>query len=127
MIRTSIDEWNGNIVHWASREYNDLMLDSKNNNNSTDSHTWPGVKEVVDKFKSKKSYNNLIDDCEGDIILKQSQWTTPEGLDTLWKTVGITPPDQNWISQYYDDFQNHQEIDQRVATELTNEYNRRSS
>ena len=49
-----------------------------------------------------------------------------EGLDTLWNTVGVNNPDQNWINQYYEDFQNHQEIDQTVATELTNEYNRRS-
>ncbi len=102
------------------------MLDSNNNNSSTDNHAWPGITEVVDKFLYKKSYNNLIDDCEGDIVLNQSQWTTLEGLDTLWNTVGITAPDQNWISQYYEDFQNHQEIDQAVATELTNEYNRRS-
>jgi hypothetical protein len=126
MIRTSIDEWDGNVVHWAAREYNTLMLDSKNNNNSTDSHAWPGIKEVVNKFQSKKSYNNLIDECEGDIILKQSQWTTLEGLDTLWKTVGIDAPDQNWINQYYEDFQTHQEIDETVATELKNEYNIRS-
>jgi hypothetical protein len=126
MIRTAIDEWDGNVVHWAAREYNTLMLDSKNNNNSTDSHAWPGVKEVVDKFQSKKAYNNLIDECEGDIILKQSQWTTLEGLDTLWKTIGIDAPDQNWINQYYEDFQTHQEIDETVATELTNEYNLRS-
>ena len=126
MIRTAIDEWDGNIVHWAAREYNTLMLDSNNNNNSTENHSWPGVNEVVDAFVNKKAYNNLIDDCEGDIILKQSQWTTLEGLDTLWKTVGIDAPDQNWINQYYEDFQNHQEIDQKVATELIIEYNRRS-
>ena len=126
LIRTAIDEWDGNIVNWASREYNYLMEDDDNNNNSGYDHTWPGVDTVVKEYTSLKQINNEIDDCEADIILNQSQWLTLKGLDTLWSTVGIEAPDQNWIHQYYEDFQNHQEINQELAKELTNAYNTRS-
>jgi len=47
-------------------------------------------------------------DSPGDVLLAQDQWTTLDGLDTLWNTIGIDKPDQNWIHQYYEDFKNHQ-------------------
>jgi len=125
MIRTAIDEWDGNIVNWAAREYNYLMEDDANNYHSEYNHAWPGVDIIVKEYNSKKQYNNDIDDCEGDIILNQSQWSTLEGLNTLWNTVGIDAPDQNWIHQYYEDFQNHQEIEEELAKELTDAYNTR--
>ena len=126
LIRTKIDEWEGNIVSWAAREYNYLMEDDRNANYSNDDHTWKPTEEIVDNFIAKKQFNNEIDEDSGDIILGQSQWSTIDGLNTLWDTVGIDSPDQNWIHQYYEDFQTHQEIDETVATELTNEYNLRS-
>lgn len=125
IIRTRIDEWDGNIVTWAAREYNYLMEDDRNANYSGDDHTWPGTQTIVDNFKSKVEFNNDIGDCEGDIILNQSQWLTISGLDTLWDTVGIDSPDQNWIHQYYEDYQNHQEINTELAKELTDAYNKR--
>ena len=125
LIRTAIDEWDGNIVSWAAREYNYLMEDDSNNNHSGYDHTWPGVDTIVNEYNSKKIYNNNIDEVEGDIILNQSQWSTLEGLNTLWNTVGIETPDQNWIHQYYEDFQNHQEIETELAKELTDAYNAR--
>ncbi len=125
LIRTAIDEWDGNIVSWAAREYNYLMEDAPNNNHSGYDHTWPGVDTIVKEYNSKREYNNNIDECEGDIILKQSQWSTLEGLNTLWNTVGIDTPDQNWIHQYYEDFQNHQEIETELAKELTDAYHTR--
>ena len=122
MIRTAIDEWDGNIVNWAAREYNTLMEDDTNNNYSGYDHTWPGVHEIVKEYNSKKLLKKEIAEDEGDIILNQSQWSTLEGLGTLWNTVGIDDPDMTWIHQYYDDFQNHQEINQELATELNNVY-----
>jgi hypothetical protein len=47
------------------------------------------------------------------------------GLNTLWNCVGIESPDQNWIHQYYEDFQQHQEINEELAKELTDAYNKR--
>ena len=35
MIRTAIDKWDGDVVHWAL-ENTIPMLDPNNNNNSTD-------------------------------------------------------------------------------------------
>ena len=35
MIRTAIDKWDGDVVHWASENIT-RMLDPNNNNNSTD-------------------------------------------------------------------------------------------
>tara|TARA_B110001454_G_scaffold176575_1_gene168733 strand:+ start:313 stop:1029 length:717 start_codon:yes stop_codon:yes gene_type:complete len=126
MIKTAIDEWDGNIVNWAAREYNTLMEDDTNNNYSGYDHTWPGVHEIVKEYNSKKLFNNEVDEnCPGDIVLNQSQWSTLEGLSTLWNTVGINDPDMNWIHQYYDDFQNHQEINKELAMELNNAYNQR--
>ena len=99
LIRTAIDEWDGNIVSWAAREYNHLMEDDRNANYSNDNHNWPGIEEIVNKYIAKVKYNNEIDEIEGDIILSQSQWSTLEGLDTLWDSIGIDTPDQNWIHQ----------------------------
>ena len=98
MIRTSVDNWDGDIVSWAAREYNYLMEDDRNANYSNDDHSWPGVETIVDNFISKK---------------------------TLWDSVGIEEPDQEWIHKYYDDFQSHQEIDRELAKELTDAYNKR--
>jgi len=125
LIRTKIDEWEGNIVSWAAREYNYLMEDDRNANYSNDDHTWKPTEEIVDNFIAKKQFNNEIDEDSGDIILGQSQWSTIDGLNTLWDTVGIDSPDQNWIHQYYEDFQNHQEINQELAKEITDAYNKR--
>jgi hypothetical protein len=125
LIRTKIDEWEGNIVSWAAREYNYLMEDDRNANYSNDDHTWKPTEEIVDNFIAKKQFNNEIDEDSGDIILSQSQWSTIDGLNTLWDTVGIDSPDQNWIHQYYEDFQNHQEINQELAKEITDAYNKR--
>lgn len=125
MIRTNIDEWEGNIVSWAAREYNYLMEDDRNANYSKDDHTWKPTEEIVDNFIAKKQFNNEIDENSGDIILSQSQWSTINGLGTLWDTVGIDSPDQNWIHQYYEDFINHQEINQELAKEITDAYNKR--
>ena len=125
MIRTSIDEWDGNIVSWAAREYNYLMEDDTNNNHSDDNHAWPGVDSIVDAYIAKQQFNNDISDVEGDVILAQSQWSTQQGLDTLWDTVGIEQPDQNWIHQYLEDYTNHQNINKELAEELTNAYNLR--
>lgn len=127
MIRTKIDEWDGDIVSWAAREYNYLMEDDKNANYSEDDHTWPGVETIVDNFISRKKFTNEIDEeSPGDIVLEQSQWSTLNGLDTLWDCIGIDKPDQNWIHQYYEDFQNHQELNKDLAEELTNAYKKRS-
>ena len=125
LIRTKIDEWEGNIVSRAAREYNYLMEDDRNANYSNDDHTWKPTEEIVDNFIAKKQFNNEIDEDSGDIILGQSQWSTIDGLNTLWDTVGIDSPDQNWIHQYYEDFQNHQEINQELAKEITDAYNKR--
>jgi hypothetical protein len=125
LVRTRMDEWAGNIVSWAAREYNYLMEDDRNANYSNDNHSWPGVDKIVDEFILKKKLNNDISDTEGDIVLDQSQWSTLGGLDTLWDTVGIDKPDQNWIHQYYEDFQNHQELNNEIAEELTDAYNKR--
>jgi len=130
MIRTSVDSWDGDIVSWAAREYNYLMEDDRNANYSDDDHSWPGVETIVDNFISKKKFNNGIYDensphDHGDILLHQSQWSTMSGLNTLWNCVGIESPDQNWIHQYYEDFQQHQEINEELAKELTDAYNKR--
>lgn len=125
LVRTSINEWDGNIVSWAAREYNYLMEDDKNANYSKDNHNWPGIETIVDNFISKKKFNNDIEETRGDIILHQSQWSTMSGLTTLWNSVGIESPDQNWIHQYYEDFQQHQEINEELAKELTDAYNKR--
>ena len=125
LVRTAIDEWDGNIVSWAAREYNYLMEDDYNNNHSEYNHAWPGIEEIVDQYVAKIKYNNEIRDVESDIILNQSQWSTLEGLNTLWNIVGIDAPDQAWIQQYYDDFQNHQEINKELAKELTDAYSKR--
>ena len=66
-----------------------------------------------------------IDDEENDRILKQSQWTTLDGLSTIWDSIGIDSPDQNWIQQYHEDYANHQEINLELAKELTDAYNKR--
>ena len=127
MIRTRIDEWDGDIVSWAAREYNYLMEDDKNANYSEDDHSWPGVETIVDNFIARKKFTNDIDeDCPGDVLLEQSQWTTLNGLDTLWDCVGVDKPDNNWIHQYYEDFQNHQELNKELAEEITNAYKKRS-
>ena len=130
MIRTSVDNWDGDIVSWAAREYNYLMEDDRNANYSDDDHSWPGIETIVDNFISKKQFNNGVHDEDaphnhGDILLQQSQWSTMSGLNTLWDSVGIDKPDQNWIHQYYEDFQNHQEINQELAKELTDAYHKR--
>jgi len=125
LVRTAIDEWDGNIVSWAAREYNYLMEDDYNNNHSDYDHAWPGVEETVDQYVAKIKYNNEIRDVEADIILNQSQWLTLSGLETLWDTVGIDSPEQAWIQQYYEDYQSHQEIDHKLAKELTDAYNLR--
>ena len=125
LVRTAIDEWDGNIVSWAAREYNYLMEDDYNNNHSEYNHAWPGVEEIVDQYVAKIKYNNEIRDVEADIILNQSQWLTLSGLETLWDTVGIDSPEQAWIQQYYEDYQSHQEIDHKLAKELTDAYNLR--
>ena len=130
MIRTSVDNWDGDIVSWAAREYNYLMEDDVNANYSDDDHSWPGVETIVDNFISKKKFNNgVYNETEpynhGDISLYQSQWSTITGLKTLWDSVGIEAPDQEWIHKYYDDFQSHQEIDRALAKELTDAYNKR--
>jgi len=124
LIRTAIDEWDGNIVSWAAREYNYLMEDDYNNNHSEYDHTWPGVKGIVDEYVAKVKYNNedIVND-NSDIQLKQSQWLTLSGLETLWDTVGVDSPDQAWIQQYYKDYQSHQEINHELAKELTDAYN----
>mgnify|MGYP000848082397 FL=1 len=101
------------------------MEDDRNANYSDDDHSWPGVDKIVDEFILKKKLNNNIIDVEGDIVLDQSQWSTLGGLDTLWDTVGIDKPDQNWIHQYYEDFQGHQELNKELAKELTDAYNKR--
>jgi hypothetical protein len=124
MIRTRIDEWDGNIVSWAAREYNYLMEDERNANYSKDDHAWQSTETIVSNFNAKKQFNNEINDDEGDITLNQSQWSTLDGLNTLWDTVGIDSPDQNWIHQYYEDFQNHQEINKELAKEITDAYNK---
>ena len=54
MIRTAIDKWDGDVVHWALESIIP-MLDPNNNNNSTDNHAWPGITEVVDKFLNQKA------------------------------------------------------------------------
>ena len=124
-IRTEMDEWDGNIVNWASREYNTLMEDDRNANYSADDHSWPGTDVIVDKFISKKAYNNEIDECENDRIIKQSQWLTLDGLQTLWDTVEIESPDKDWIARYYEDYNNHQDINLELAKEITDAYNKR--
>jgi hypothetical protein len=96
-----------------------------NNNHSDDNHAWPGVDSIVDAYIAKQQFNNDISDVEGDVILAQSQWSTQQGLDTLWDTVGIEQPDQNWIHQYLEDYTNHQNINKELAEELTNAYNLR--
>ena len=86
MIRTRIDEWDGDIVSWAAREYNYLMEDDKNANYSEDDSVgYRGVETIVDNFIARKKFTNDIDeDNPGDVLLEQSQWTTLNGLDTLW-------------------------------------------
>ena len=106
------------------------MEDDRNANYSDDDHSWPGIETIVDNFISKKQFNNGVHDEDaphnhGDILLQQSQWSTMSGLNTLWDSVGIDKPDQNWIHQYYEDFQNHQEINQELAKELTDAYHKR--
>ena len=125
LIRTELDVWDGDIVTWAAREYNTLMEDDRNANYSSADHSWPGVDEIVDKFIAKRQFNNEIDDEENDRILKQSQWTTLDGLSTIWDSIGIDSPDQNWIQQYHEDYANHQEINLELAKELTDAYNKR--
>jgi len=126
LVRTAIDEWDGNIVSWAAREYNYLMEDDNNNNHSGYDHSWPGVDEIVEQYIAKVKYNNEIaKNDNSDAVLNQSQWLTLSGLDTLWNTVGIDSPDQAWIQQYYEDYQTHQDINNELAKELTDAYNLR--
>jgi hypothetical protein len=100
------------------------MEDERNENYSKDDHAWQSTETIVSNFNAKKQFNNEINDDEGDITLNQSQWSTLDGLNTLWDTVGIDSPDQNWIHQYYEDFQNHQEINKELAKEITDAYNK---
>jgi len=126
MVRTAIDDWDGNIVSWAAREYNYLMEDDRNANYSGYDHAWPGIEEIVTKYIASKKYSNDIDeDSNTDVVLKQSQWLTLSGLNTLWNEVGIETPDQAWIQAYYKDYQEHQEINHKLAKELTDAYNTR--
>ena len=59
-----------------------------------------------------------------DIVLYQSQWTTREGLNSLWDSVGIQSPNINWINNYYNDFISKQEINLKLADELLIEFHR---
>ena len=126
MVRTVIDDWDGNIVSWTAREYNYLMEDDRNANYSGYDHTWPGIDEIVDKYIASKEYSNAFEvNDHADLVLNQSQWLTLAGLNTLWDSVGIDAPDQAWIDAYYKDYQEHQEINQELAKELTDAYNKR--
>lgn len=124
IIRTVIGDWEDNIVSWAAREYNYVMEDDANSNYSGYDHKWPGVDEIVKQFKHRLKIDNEIDD-DYDHLITQSQWMTLDNLPTLWETIGIEKPDQNWIYQYYEDYQNHQEINKELAQELKDAYQRR--
>ena len=126
LVRTAIDEWDGNIVSWTAREYNYLMEDDKNANYSGYDHTWPGIDTIVDRYATSKKYScETGDNPTSDLVLNQSQWLTLAGLNTLWDSVGIDAPDQAWIDAYYKDYQEHQEINAELAKELTDAYNAR--
>ena len=120
VIRTIVGDWEDNIVEWAAREYNTIMEDPRNANYSDADHSWPGVDGVASAFARRLELDNDIDEYTCDHLLTQSQWMTLNGLQSLWATVGIESPDNNWIHQYYEDFRNHQDINKELAEELKN-------
>ena len=122
LINAVIGDWDRNIETWAAREYNYLMEDDENANFSGYDHVWPGSPEVANEFISRMHMDRELEDEDTDRLIKQEQWMKRPEIYTLWDTVGITPPDKEWIDAYIEDYDAHQEFNLELEAELRLEY-----
>lgn len=124
VINPIISEWEGNIESWAAREYNYLMEDDRNANYSGYDHAWPGCEEVAKMFKQRMAYDQEIAQRQSDRLIKQPQWMRAPEIYTLWESVGISPPNKEWIDAYLEEYNSKQEHNVDLQIELREEYDR---
>ena len=80
--------------------------------------------EVAQKFISRMQYDSEIAERNSDRLIKQPQWMRAPEIYTLWDSVGIEPPQSEWIDAYIDDYNKHQEYDMEMVNQLKDEYDR---
>jgi len=122
IVNPVISDWEENVNTWAAREYNYLMEDDRNSNYSGFDHVWPGTAEVASIFKDRMDYDKEIEAWESDRLIKQPQWMRSPDINTLWESVGLTAPSDEWVDAYIADYAAHQEHEQTLVDELKEAY-----
>lgn len=118
VINTIIGDWDRNIETWAAREYNYLMEDEKNANFSGYDHVWPGCEEVAEEFIGRMHMDKELENQDADRLIKQVQWMRAPEIYTLWDSVGIQPPQSEWVDAYLEDYASMQEHEVDLLVEL---------
>lgn len=122
VITTSIGEWESDIEYWAMREFNQIMQDDRNANHSTADHSWPGISGIVQAYLHRRNVDQHWQSLPCDVHLQQSQWQRMPDLYQLWDLVGITAPYTNWITDYYQEFQERQQYNTELLHQLRHAY-----
>lgn len=128
LIGAGLGLWEKDIEYWAMREFNEIMEDSENANYTDSDHYFKDISDVVDAFEHKQSVDiewlrSCIKHCWK--ILIQDEWQDKEKIQTLWFKLGIAPPSDSWIKEYYTNFQNKQIYNTERLQALREEYERR--
>lgn len=118
MINATIGDWDKNIEYWAQREYNYLMEDDRNANYSGVDHAWPGCDQVAEDFIGRMHLDREWAEKEADRTITQVDWMRAPEIYGLWDKIGIASPSKEWIDAYLEDYNNHQEFEVDLLTEL---------